>query len=771
MRFARIAPLLLALAAACQKDSVEGPIAACKPVDATCSSDSECCSYGCVEHYIYTGQTVRTCEQNPMPGGWCKTSDDCSGGMSCKGAHCTADPLVCRDDGDVCSPYNDAQCCSNNCTSDGVCVRGNSPPVARITGTPGTTGAPRNSTIYFSASSSYDPDQTSIQSWEWTVTSRPAGSVAALTGASSSSATLVPDKDGPWTVQLKVFDGIDWSAAVTASFTVTNAKPIARITASATTVPRGTVVTLSSATSSDANSDPMTFTWTVTVGSAATPVTLDPIDDTKPAQRTFTASAADVYNVRLVASDGIEDSLPATLQVTSQNLPPVANPGPSRVINLGKTSGPAVQLDGSGSTDPNPGDAASLTYEWTFSPPDGAVQLDGSWTCVSSVCKSAAQKPVFTPLVTNTYAATLRVQDATGLWSTSTPSVTIKVLPHIWKLAYAVADAKYSKALDRVVAVSATPTGGELHVIDSETETVQSLALAKPPKAVGVSPDGTKAVVGYDALVTYVDLTGGIPVRIGSDVIVGVNIGEVVLGPEITKTKTQRFAYLLPAVGSTGYTLDVLNPLASSGDPNANPRSFSVSYYTAGGSAALDATRLYAPEGSDYVDLFDVTTGWASYLQYKSLTGMGRDLWMSEHSVAADVRLYGGNAGVAQVSTLTYAGILGNGTGFGIQHANHRLTAALDRVSVIPKSDGYTYNGVEDIVVKSFDGKTYVLQATDTLPPWGASGSTEIQTHGLFVFQRSDASARYVILDPDGTPADPVAPGGTAQHGIVVFSP
>ena len=64
-------------------------------------------------------------------------------------------------------------------------------------------------------------------------------------------------------------------------------------------------------------------------------------------------------------------------------------------------------------------------------------------------------------------------------------------------------DAEYAKATDLLVYVAADAT---LNIYHPDTKTLTSVQLSYTPTCVSVSPDGTKAAVGHDAHVTYVDL-------------------------------------------------------------------------------------------------------------------------------------------------------------------------------------------------------------------------------------------------------------------------
>ena len=84
---------------------------------------------------------------------------------------------------------------------------------------------------------------------------------------------------------------------------------------------------------------------------------------------------------------------------------------------------------------------------------------------------------------------------------------TIDTVPLILEKKYMlpndVVDAEYAKATDLLVYVAADAT---LNIYHPDTKSLSSVALSYIPTCVSIAPDGTKAVVGHDAHVTYVDL-------------------------------------------------------------------------------------------------------------------------------------------------------------------------------------------------------------------------------------------------------------------------
>ncbi len=119
---------------------------------------------------------------------------------------------------------------------------------------------------------------------------------------------------------------------------------------------------------------------------------------------THTYAAAGTYNGTLIVTNSstFVSSLPAgfVVTITSSNQPPTAVAGGPYTEQLPA----AVQLDGSGSSDPNTG--ATLTYSWNFG--DGTANGSGV-------------KPTHTYATPGTYNGTLTVSDNFGLTSAPSP--------------------------------------------------------------------------------------------------------------------------------------------------------------------------------------------------------------------------------------------------------------------------------------------------------------------------------------------------------------
>jgi hypothetical protein len=232
--------------------------------------------------------------------------------------------------------------------------------------------------------------------YAWTLTTKPAGSSAALSSASSAKPTFTADIAGSYVASLVVNDGKVNSTAGTVDIkaAVLNVAPIANAGA-AQSVVAGTVVALDGSTSSDANNDALAYAWTLTAKPPGSLATLSSATSAKP---TFTADIAGSYVASLVVNDGVVNSSnvgTVSISAAVANAAPVANAGAAQSV----LPGAAVTIDGSASSDAN-GDP--LTFAWTLSVPAGSSAV---------LSDKTASKPSFTTDVAGTYVASLVVND------------------------------------------------------------------------------------------------------------------------------------------------------------------------------------------------------------------------------------------------------------------------------------------------------------------------------------------------------------------------
>jgi len=242
------------------------------------------------------------------------------------------------------------------------------------------------SVVQLDGSGSHDADG-DVLSCQWTT---PSG--ITLSSTTDMRPLFAAVTAGEYTLTLIVNDGIADSAPDQVKITVEEGVPepsgALNIPPGADagpdqTVEVGTTVTLDGSGSSDADGDVLSYRWTAPSGIA--------LSSTTAIKPRFTATKVGRYTFTLVVNDGTIDSVSDQVKITVEksNTRPIANAGPDQIVEVGSM----VQLDGSGSSDP---DGDVLTYQWT-----------APWG------DTTEKKPLFSATKAGTYILTLLVNDGT----------------------------------------------------------------------------------------------------------------------------------------------------------------------------------------------------------------------------------------------------------------------------------------------------------------------------------------------------------------------
>ncbi|MFA6451056.1 MAG: PKD domain-containing protein, partial [bacterium] len=262
---------------------------------------------------------------------------------------------------------------------DTVTIRVNFVPVANAGPDQFITAPGLTVTLDGSASSDTDLDPLT---YAWTQTG---GAPVVLSSATSINPTFTPVSGGTYIFSLIVNDGHINSPSDTVVITINNL-PVADAGPDQIIPMTSILVTLDGSASSDADGDPITYSWTQTSGPAVT------ITGANTSNPTFTPTINTTYTFQLIVNDGFANSAADTVSIRV-NKRPDADAG----ANLTAQTGLPVTLDGSGSSD---ADGDPLTYSWT--------QIAGPAVAISN---PTAVTTTFTPSVPGIYTFQLIVND------------------------------------------------------------------------------------------------------------------------------------------------------------------------------------------------------------------------------------------------------------------------------------------------------------------------------------------------------------------------
>src|SRR5450755_3685585 len=278
-----------------------------------------------------------------------------------------------------------------------------STPVGPMANAGANQTAAVGSTVTLNGSGSTNPSGIGTLTYAWTFQSRPFASRTTLSNPNGVMPTFVVDVAGTYVIQLIVSNGTDSSTATT-TVSTSNTPPVANAGPNQT-VTIGSKVTLNGAGSTDFDGNPLTYAWILTTVPNGSNAALTGANTVSP---TFVADKIGSYQAQLIVNDGMVNSNAATVTITSTDVAPIANAGPSQMINVGAT----VQLDGSGSTDVN---GNPLTYSWILiTLPSGSAAVLNNPNIVN---------PTFVADLPGTYVAQLTVND--GILNSTPATVTL----------------------------------------------------------------------------------------------------------------------------------------------------------------------------------------------------------------------------------------------------------------------------------------------------------------------------------------------------------
>ena len=328
-------------------------------------------------------------------------------------------------------------------------------------------------------------------------------------------------------------------------------------------------------------------------------------------------------------------------------------------------------------------------------------------------------------------------------------------------LTHNVRDAEYSRSLDQIVMVATYPANA-LWVYDAATGTEKSLLLAKAPTSVSVSPDGLKAAVGHQGLISVVDLrqVGQQP----SQSSVQLTLTETVFDLALDQQGRVHFISDRSDEADNIHTVDIATGAEVLSGPV--PLVYGQTYLRLHpfGKFLFQGDPLLSPSK---LDKWDITGPVAKYVTSGSFemayVGACGLMWFNE----SGSRMYSQcgqvfeteslpNVDLARLGRLALSGPETTIDAFTITWMDQ--LAARNEISLIEADAAWcntpAYAHPCYFRVGTFDSELLTRHTTYALAPMTVDGTTHLQ-HGLFVFYKADGTSKFLLsrLDAMSNPA------------------
>lgn len=262
-----------------------------------------------------------------------------------------------------------------------------------------------NTVVQLNADASTDPDNDPL-SYQWSMAGKPIGSQATLSDPAVANPTFIADKPGNYLLNLIVNDGKLDSVPAGMTISTINSRPVANAGDDRTVAQ--SLIFLDGSASSDADSDPLTYQWSLLSKPADSQSALN---DTTVSQPQFTADYPGFYVGQLTVNDGHLDSGPDTVTVEVPsvlfNHPPIISSAPPTTATIRSTYSYTVVA-----SDPDTGDTLSFALS---NPPEG-MQIQAS-SGIIQWQPTAAQ--------TGNFAVTVEVRDRYGVLAAQSFTITV----------------------------------------------------------------------------------------------------------------------------------------------------------------------------------------------------------------------------------------------------------------------------------------------------------------------------------------------------------
>jgi hypothetical protein len=368
----------------------------------------------------------------------------------------------------------------------GVLPAANHPPVANAGS---DTSAPVGQSVTLSAINSSDEDGDNL-TYHWQLLEKPVNSTAQLTSSNTLETQISIDRKGSYRIELIVNDGKVDSQPAYVTINTENSKPVAKAGEDQTVKVKQTAL-LDGGNSSDVDGDPLTYNWELLAKPGNSVASLQNDTTQSPS---LIPDLPGSYTVQLKVNDGLLDSLPDQLIVSTENSKPVANAGSNQIALVGD----AVTLDGSTSSDI---DNDPLSYVWSVinKPVNSNPELK----------QHDQVQAILTPDLPGDYVAQLIVNDSKLNSDPATSLVTVSAKPVVNRNPQITSSPVTSATVENLYSYN-------VHATDSDNDTL-TYALTTFPSGMTINSQsgliswtpGANQISNQSVSVTVTDGKGG----------------------------------------------------------------------------------------------------------------------------------------------------------------------------------------------------------------------------------------------------------------------
>ncbi|HLY08128.1 MAG TPA: fibronectin type III domain-containing protein [Planctomycetota bacterium] len=289
-------------------------------------------------------------------------------------------------------------------------------------------------------------------------------------------------------------------------------------------------------------------------------------------------------------------------------------------------------------------------------------------------------------------------------------------------LGFAVVDAEYSRSLDRLVMVSASPH--RLHSVDPSTGADQQVTLPRAPGCVSVSPDGLTAAVGFDGLVCLVDLS---TVTVTAIYPVTCDVLDIVLA-------SNGYLYAFPRHDQWEQIRCIATATGAETPSTGNSiYAGTLAKLRPGSTSIYGATNGLSPAS---LEIYSIAPGTAAWSTSTSSQPTGGNLW-----IGSDGQEIVTQPGTVFSPSLGYLGTLSGISA--VVAADMAPTAG--KILVVPGAGYPATPANQDAEVQIFDSTTLALLGRFALPDF-TGGLRPSPSLGRWVFVRAGETKASVVV-------------------------